>query len=933
MVFEKLNPELQKLVRKRFAEPTLPQKLAIPKILAGKNVLILAQTGTGKTESAILPLFHFLMETKQKPIGALYITPLKSLNRDMLERMIWWGNQTGLEISVRHGDTSQYERKMQLEFPPNLMVTTIETLQPLLTGKKFREHLRNVKWIVLDEVHETVDSKRGVQLTIALERLKELCGDFQLTMLSATVGDPQKVGKFFSGGRDFEIVKADTTKKMDIKVINPDPVASDEDLAEKIFTSKETAARVRVIMDMVSKSRSSLVFTNTRQFAEVLASRIKTIDRTFPVEIHHSSLSKDVRVKAEKEFKAEKLKALVSTSSLQLGIDIGSVDLVLQYMSPREVTQLTQRVGRAGHELSKVSTGVIISTDLDDIFESAVIARKAMAHEFEPVNIHEKAFDVLAHQIIGMTFDFGRTEPERIYNVVKRAWPYRDLKYPEFMEVCNQLNRLGLVFLDSGINKKRRGFEYYFNQLSTIPDVKNYRVYNILDNSFVGVLDEEFIAIHGEPGTNFILKSEAYRIITVESGKVMVEPISDVGAAIPGWEGELIPIPYSVSQEVGRMRSKIASLITSGGDKSARKYLVENYPVDSSCAEKMTDLVKKQKKHGTVPDEKTLLIEDYENVVIIHSPFGSKVNETLGRFIAALLTNRVGAVGFKTDAYRIMIEFQKKNKELIKEILTTTDPKHFTSYLEMSLSKSELFEWKFVHVAKRFGAFSRQAEFGKIRMKKIVEDFAGTPVFEETLKELEIEKLDIPKSIEVLKDIQSGKLMIVLEDGLSPIGKIGMQHKYAEIIGPDRPEAEIFRLFRKRLLDTKMKLICVNCADWSQTFASGDVKDDLKCGKCGSRLLAPVNPRIAEAEKLAKKSVKGSQIPVEQLRWLDKLKESAEIFMNYKSRGVIALAARGVGPATARRILAKWYRDEDAFLRAILDAERQFVKTRQFWAG
>jgi ATP-dependent Lhr-like helicase len=932
MSFEKLSPEMQKIVKKRFSEPTLPQKLAIPKIIAGRNVLIIAQTGTGKTESAMLPILDFLMKNREKPIGALYVTPLKSLNRDMLDRMIWWGDQCGLEVSVRHGDTSQYERKLQLEFPPNLMVTTLETLQPLLTAKRFREHLRNVKHVVLDEVHETVDSKRGVQLTVALERLRELCGDFQLVMLSATVGEPKKVGEFFSGGREFDIVKADTEKKMDIRVINPDPVASDEAIAEKIFTSKETAARVRTIMEMVGKSRSSLIFTNTRMFAEVLASRIKTIDRTFPLEIHHSSLSKDVRVKAEKNFKSEKLKALVSTSSLQLGIDIGSVDLVLQYMSPREVSQLTQRVGRSGHELSKTSIGVIISTDADDIFESAVIARKAMAGEFEPVVFHNKPYDVLAHQIIGMTFDFGRVGKEKVYDVVRRAWPYRNLKYPEFLEVCEQLNRLGLIFLDDTINKKRRGFEYYFNQLSTIPDTKSYRVINMYDNSYVGVLDEEFIAVHGEIGANFILKSEAYRIVSIEGDKVMVEPVVDVGAAIPGWEGELIPVPYSVAQEVGRLRGEIAVWMKKS-ESEAKKRIMEKYPVDNSCAEKMISLVKKQAKSGIVPDDKTLLVEDYENIVVISSPFGSKVNDTLGRFISFMLTSRVGAVGLKTDPYRIMIQFQQKNKELVREILMQTDLKHFRTYVEMGLSRSELFEWKFVHVAKRFGAFSRQAEFGKIRLKKIVEDFAGTPLYEETLKELETEKMDLELALDVLEKIQSGEYNLVFKDGISAINRLGLEHKYAEIIGPEKPEAEIFSLFKKRLLSAKTTMLCINCGEWSQTYECGKVPDSLKCGRCSSRLLAPTGTKGQEAAKLVRKALKKSELtPDEEKRW-EGIKSNAEMFMNYKSRAAVALSGRGVGPATARRLLARWYKDDDSFLKAILEAERAFVKNRQFWSG
>jgi ATP-dependent Lhr-like helicase len=280
-----------------------------------------------------------------------------------------------------------------------------------------------------------------------------------------------------------------------------------------------------------------------------------------------------------------------------------------------------------------------------------------------------------------------------------------------------------------------------------------------------------------------------------------------------------------------------------------------------------------------------------------------------------------------------MIQFQQKNKELIREILLNTEPKHLVSYVEMSLSRSELFEWKFVHVAKRFGAFSRDAEFGKIRMKKIVEDFAGTPIFEETMKELETEKLDIKRATEVLQSIQNGNMQIVFKDGISPIGKIGLQHKYAEVVGPERPESEIFRLFKKRLMETRVRLICVNCGDWSQTFQVSEIQDSLKCGKCDSRLLASSNPKSIEDQKIAKKALERIPLTGEENKRWEILKKKAEVFMAYKKRGSIALAARGVGPVTAHRLLSKWYKDDDAFLRAILGAERQFVKTRQFWSA
>ncbi len=932
MVFDNLHSELQKAIKKRFKEPTLPQQLAIPAILSGINVLLVAQTGTGKTESAMLPVFNFLIRDKPKPIAALYITPMKSLNRDLLDRLMWWCKELELDSAVRHGDTSSYERQLQVEFPPDLMITTLEQLQPMLTGAKLRNLLRNVKYVVLDEIHETVDSKRGVQLAVALERLKELCGDFQLIMLSATVSEPEKVGEFFSGGRIVKVIRADTAKKMEIMVIYPKPEPEDMKIANKIFSSKETAARLRTIMELIKNSKATLTFTNTRDFAEILASRIKALDKKFPVEIHHGSLSKEVRIKAEKEFKQEKIKSLIATSSLQLGIDIGAVDLTLQYMSPRQVTQLVQRTGRSGHDLSRISKGVIIATDEDDIFESAVIARKALAGELEPLVFHENTYDVLAHQLIGLTFDFGRIELEKAYNIIKRAYPYRNLTYAEFLEVCKQLDRLGLSWIDGHLKKRSRGFSYYFENLSTIPNLKQYRIFNMVDNSFVGVLDEEFIAIHGEPNTTFIVKGQPWRIITVEGDRVMVEPVDDIEAAIPGWEGELIPVLYDVASEVGKLRRIIKEKLADESEKEVIVDLMKMYPVDENCAREMVKLIKSQRKFGVVPDDKTVLIEDFENLAVINTCYGTNLNETLGRFIVALLTARVGSVGLKTDPYRIMIQFQQKNIDLIKDVLFNTKPEHLQTYLEMSLSKSELFQWKFVHVAKRFGAISRDAEFGRVKMQRIIDDFAGTPIFKETLKELETEKFEIDRAIEILKKIQNKEIAVIFKSGLSPIGKIGVRHKYAEVIGPEKPELEIFELFKQRLLNTKIRLVCVNCGNWDQVFFVKDVKDNMKCKKCEARLLATLKHQWSGAGKIIKKAIRKSPMAQEE-RWrYERAKKRANLFLTYRRKAVLTMAGKGIGPTTASRLLTKYHRDEDDLIRDILEAEKMFIKNRRFWS-
>jgi len=931
-VFSKLNPEINKLITKfGLKDPTNIQDLAIGPILAGKNVLLISETGTGKTLAVALPLFHLILKENPKPISMLYITPLRSLNRDIIEHLVKWGNELDIEISVRHGDTSAYERRMQTEFPPQILITTPETIQAILPGKKIREHLKNIRWVVIDEIHELVDSKRGVQLSLALERVKALAEhDFQLIGLSATVGMPEHVAKFISPNKQIEILKAKSPKQMQIQVISPEIDKGDGKIARELFTSPETAARLRKIKELIGEHRSVLTFTNTREFAEVLSSRMKNLDRKIPVGIHHSSLSKEVRIKTEKEFKEEKIKSIISTSSLQLGIDIGSIDLVLQYMSPRTVTQLVQRVGRSGHELQRISKGIIISTDEDDIFESAVIARKALNEELEDLDFHETAYDVLAHQIVGLTLDNWKIELGKAYDIVRKAYPYQKLTLPEFMEICKQLSQLGLVFLNGEIKKKYRGFEFYYNQLSTIPDTKQFRVFNTLDNTFVGVLDEEFVALHGQPNTTFVIKGQPWRIIQTEEDRVLVEPIEDVEAAIPGWEGELIPVPFDVAQEVGRLRKMIKEKL-GNSEKEIVLDIQKKYPVDENSAKKMISLIKKQKKFGIVPDDKNFLIEEDENIIVIHTCTGTLVNETLGRFLTSLLTARMGSVGLRTDPYRIILTFQQSNTEFLKEILFSTKPDFLQTYLEAGLIHSTLFEWKFVHVAKRFGAISRGAEYGKVRLGKIIDSYAGTPLFKETLKELETEKLDIEKAVEILGKIQKKEIKLIFSKGHSPLGKLGIRHKFAEIVGPAKPEAEIFDLFKKRLYNTTVKMICMNCGKWQRTFIVEDIPKDLRCSSCYAKLLAVTHPKAVQTEKIIKKKLRNKELTLEENARYERARKSADLFIVYGKKAAVALAARGVGPANARRILAKFYKTNDDFLRDLLQTERQFIKTRKFW--
>jgi ATP-dependent Lhr-like helicase len=279
-----------------------------------------------------------------------------------------------------------------------------------------------------------------------------------------------------------------------------------------------------------------------------------------------------------------------------------------------------------------------------------------------------------------------------------------------------------------------------------------------------------------------------------------------------------------------------------------------------------------------------------------------------------------------------MIHMQSKNLEVLQDILFKSNVEHFRSFLEVSLSHSDLFDWKFVHVAKRFGAIARGAEYGKVRLGRIIDSFIGTPLYKETLKELEVEKLDVTRAMEILSRIQQKEIAVIFKPGISPIGKYGLRQSYAEVVGPRRPEAEIFELFKKRIYNTTVRLACMNCGQWNQTFIVEDIPKDARCKKCSAKLLAVVHPRNPEIVKIIKKGLRKTA-SVEEMKKFETARKTADLFLVYGKKAAVALAARGVGPVTARRILAHYHKDDDAFIRELLEAERQFIKTRKFWSS
>lgn len=944
-VFDRLNPRIRAMLADQsITEPTPPQDLAIPRILDGEHVLLIAPTGTGKTEAASLPTLHKILAVKsseksEKILGtrAVYITPLRALNRDMLRRFNEWGDRLGISIAVRHGDTTQSDRRKQSLRPPDLLITTPETLQVMLTGKRLRHNLSTVRTVVVDEVHELATSKRGSQLSVLLERLVELSGEFQRIGLSATVGSPEEVAKLLAGSsRPCEIVRADVERFTEFRVISPQPNRADYALAGQLQCDPRLAAHIGWIRDKV-RSKKCLIFVNTRQAAEVLGSRFRQLGE--PIGIHHGSLSVESRVEAEEAFKDGALQGLICTSSMELGIDIGDVDHVIQYSSPRQVARLLQRVGRSGHGIGRIASGTIICTGPDDIAEACAITRRAVEASLEEIEIHHKPMDVLANQLVGLELDFGDIFMEKARQIISRSYPFRDLTHNELEEVASQIEEHRLTRLYSGqLQRTRKARQYYFENLSMIPDEKRFKIYDIVGRKAIGTLDEAFVINFAKPGATFVAKGEIWEVTEIDEDEIKVVPIQRSGE-IPTWSGEEIPVPFDVAQEVGHIRNQIGKLLEDSvaeskdngeGKQAATSFLTDTYPIDIEAAAELVELIKRQIDGNLpVPDNSQIVIEADGPSAVINSCLGHKINDTLGRVITALLSAKFGSsVAMEIDPYRIELALPKRMlPEEIANMISTLDPDHVEPILEMTLKNTTLLRWKMVHVARKFGALSRDIDYQKVSMAKLLGVFEGTPMYREALREIYHDRLDLRKANQVLERIGQGKISVTTS-GPSPIGASGRGGGW-DVTSPEHADAAVIDLLKSRIMSDRVILFCVNCKKWKSLREVGHVPEQPECPLCGSRMVAALKPWEDEEIKIVKKPEKSKN--AEERRRTKRVFRNANLVLSYGKTAAIALASRGLGPETASRVVGKLQRDELEFYRDILKAEREYARTKRFW--
>jgi ATP-dependent Lhr-like helicase len=944
-----VKPVRRLIEQKGFPEPTEPQEMTIPKILEGKNVLLISPTATGKTEAAFLPVLSMLLQAQQTPgIKVLYITPLRALNRDMLERLEWWCNNLDIKLAVRHGDTDTKERTRQSRSPPDVLITTPETLQAMLSGWLLRQHLQSLKWVVIDEVHELADSKRGSQLSLALERVRNLAHtDFQMIGLSATIGTPEKVAQFLVGNnRPVEIIRVPVAKMMRLEVLFPKPTEEDTRLAEKLFTHPEVAARLRLIREYMGKHKSVLLFTNTRSVSEVLASRFKVWDMNFPVSIHHGSLAKPSRIAAETGLKRGHLKGLIATSSLELGIDVGRIDLVIQYMSPRQVARLIQRVGRAGHRVGRVAKGVIIGMDSDDTLEALVIARRALKEELEPVEVPPKPYDALTHQIAGLLLKKRRLDFTEILEVTQNAYPYQGITMEDIEKSLKYMHerfpRLAWVsFEDQVVLKPSRTkalFEYYFDNLSMIPVEKQFLVVDNASDSSIGVLDEAFMAEYGKPGTKFIIRGSPWQIVHTTEDKVYVRSVDDPTGAIPSWIGEEIPVPFQIAQEVAWLRGFVEEKMQSGlSAEEVSVLLSERYPADKDTIMRaLAETIEQVNAGLAVPTDKRIVLEDWEDFVIIHANFGSLANRALAQLLGEALSDKLGhGIVVQHDPYRIFVQTMgAANVARIIEVfdeLQSMPEDSVKGALTKSTVKTGLFKRRVIHVARRFGALKKWADFSSVSLQKLVTSFEGTPIYDEGLKEVFTKDLDADGLAKVLGSIRDGEVQLEgLETGgnATPVARVGLERvsMKTDLIPPDRMRAVLVESAKARLLNETGTFVCTNCWDYLEMARVNDLPDQPKCPRCGSFAVGVL--KVAEERAFPLVEKKGQKLTQSEEKLRVHAMETGRLVRKYGKVAVVALSARKVWSSDAEGVLEKENSLSDRFYELVLEAERKALSKR-----
>src|SRR5438105_992028 len=663
---ELFRPETRAWFERNFAAPTPAQEKGWPAIAGGGHVLIQAPTGSGKTLAAFLSAIDRLTATSGTGLRVLYVSPLKALNYD-IERNLRGplaGLQSELRIAVRTGDTPQKERAAMLREPPDILITTPESLYLLLTSRA-RANMKGVRTLILDEVHAVAGTKRGAHLALSVERLERLVDEpFQRIGLSATQRPLEEIGRFVSGARPIQLVDAGIAKQLDLKVVVPledmrEP-GTDSKPADLLGTGSEGSQQsiwpsiYPELLRLVEQHRSTILFVNNRRLAERLALRLNELAEREIARAHHGSLAREQRLEIEELLKAGEIPCLVATSSLELGIDMGAVDLVIQVESPKSVARGLQRIGRAGHELGAVSKGRIFPKFRADLLESAVVAERMQKGLIEETVIPRNPLDVLAQQIVAIAAE-EEISVEDLHELVRGAYPFADLSRTQLENVLDMLAgrypsdefaelRPRIVWdRTAGVIRGRQGVRRLaVTNAGTIPDRGLFGVHLVDGGGRVGELDEEMV-YEARAGQTFLLGASTWRIEEITRDRVLVSPAPGVPGAVPFWKGEGVGRPYELGEEIGRFSRNLVSK----SDQTNLDQLVRLGLTTFAARNLITFLREQEQATGAVPSDRTVVVERFRDEigdwrVCILTPFGARIHAPWALALGARLRESLG---------------------------------------------------------------------------------------------------------------------------------------------------------------------------------------------------------------------------------------------------------------------------------------------------
>ena len=800
-IFKTLHPWVRKWFDSQFNDFTPAQKKSIIDIHKKNSILISSPTGSGKTLTAFLSVISDLTTLAEKDeledkVYCIYISPLKALDNDIeknldeplkgIEKIA--GRDLGIRKAVRTGDTSQYQRQKMLKKPPHILITTPETLSILLVAPKFREKLSGVKYVIVDEIHSLAENKRGVHLSLSLERLQHLIGYYTRIGLSATVSPIEEMAKLLVGyeygvERNCKIVNINYLKELDMEVMCP---VSDIVLADEEDTR---LGMYDLLDDLIWENKTTLIFTNTRSGTERFVYNLK---KMYPMHYndtnimaHHSSLSKEVRLETENKLKEGKLKAVVSSTSLELGIDIGYIDLVVLINSPKSVARALQRIGRSGHRLHEKSRGKIIVTDRDDLVECSVLLKNAKEGKIDKISIPTNCLDVLSQHIYGMSIE-NPWDIDYAYDVIRKSYCYKDLSRDDYEDVLSYMAgeypelEERYVYAKIWIDYKENTFGkrgklarmLYSTNIGTIPDSSGVLVK--CDGETVGKIEETFME-RLKKGDTFVLGGRTYRFNYGKGMTINVKPASGP-PTIPSWFSQQLPLAFDLAIDIQRFRAHMDVKFRYRRSKEEIMEFIHEYLyVDDFAANSIYEYFVEQFKYAQIPSNQRLLIEYYKGFggrrfVIFHSLFGRKVNDALSRAVAYVVAKRYNinvTISISDNGFYLSSDGKIGGLESFKELT----PENFETILTKSLNKTETLASRFRHCAGRSlmtlrrykgesKSVGRQQVRGKILLKFVQDMDDNFPILNEARREALEDYMDIKNALKVIEMIEREEMEI-----------------------------------------------------------------------------------------------------------------------------------------------------------------------------